>query len=140
MIAIYGFHNVLTDKQLVLLVSTVYAGTVLHVIFKFLVNSYWIYEMSRYVARHGINGPKAWLRSHVERDIHARFLQMTWLSRMAYRFSGAPNQHQLIETLTHEIWRVVVIKTVAIFVIIGLYIAIFALFTRPILIQEATHS
>lgn len=138
LVAIYGLRGYLREKQLVLVVSTVYAASVLHVGFKFALNAYWIYDLSRYLLRHGVHGPRAWLRSHVAREVHTRFQQMSWLKHLAYKFSGAPRAEDLIEILTREIWKVIMTKVFATVAIIVVYISVFSLHTRPILIQETT--
>ncbi len=138
LVAIYSLRGHLGEKQLVLVISTVYAASVLHASFKFVFNAYWIYDLSWYLLRHGVHGLRAWLRSHVAREVHTRFLQMGWLKRLAYKFSGAPREEDLIEILTREIWKVVMIKVFATVVIIFVYISVFSLHTRPVLIQEVT--
>jgi len=136
--AIYGLHGRLPERELVLVVSTVYAASVLHVGLKFALNAYWIYDVSCYLLRHGVHGPRAWVRSHVAREVHRRFQQMGWLKRLAYAFSGAPRKEDLVEILTREIWQVAVFKVFATVAIIAVYTIVFSLHTRPILVEEAT--
>jgi len=52
LMAIYALRGHLREKQQVLVISTVYAASGLHVGFKFALNSYWIYDLSRYLLRH----------------------------------------------------------------------------------------
>jgi hypothetical protein len=139
LVAIHGLRDRLPGTQLVLVISTVYAASVLHAALKLAANAYWISELSRYLLRHGVHGPKAWLRFYVARTVQTRFQQMGALRRLAYRFSGAPRPIDLIEILTREIWTLVAAKLVAIVVIVVVYIAIFSLYTRPILVKEVTH-
>jgi hypothetical protein len=138
LVAIYGLRGYLPQKQLVLAVSTVYVASVLHVGFKFALNAWWICDLSRYLLRHGVHGPKAWLRAHVAQEVQARFQQMGLLTRVIYLLSGAPAKADLIEILTREIWRVVATKALATLVIAAIYIALFSLYTRPVLMEEAT--
>lgn len=138
LVAIYGLKGHLREKSQVLAVSTVYAASVLHVGIKFALNAWWIYDLSRYLLRHGVHGPREWLRSHVALEVQARFQQMGWLARMAYNFSGVPKKEDLIEILTRKIWKIVMIKVFATVAIIVLYVGVFSLYTRPILIREAT--
>jgi len=138
LVAVYGLRGRLPGKELVLVVSTVYAASVLHVGFKFALNAYWIYDISRYLLRHGVRGPRAWVRSHVAREVHARFQQMGRLKRLVHAFSGAPRKEDLIEILTREIWQVVMFKVFATLVIIVVYTIVFSFHTRPILVEEAT--
>ena len=138
LVAIHGLGGRLPEKQLVLVVSTVYAASVLHVGFKFALNAYWIYDVSRYLLRHGVHGPRAWVRSHVAREVHARFQRMGWLKRLAYAFSGAPRKEDLVEILAREIWRVVMFKVFATLAIIAVYTIVFSLHMRPVLVEEAT--
>lgn len=138
LVAVYGLRGRLPHSQLVLLISTVYAASVLHAAFKLIANSYWIYELSRYLLRHGVHGPKAWLRSHVAREVQTHFRNMGALRRFAYRFSDAPRPQDLIEILTREIWALVAAKLTLLLAVVALYVALFSLYTRPILVEEAT--
>jgi len=83
-----------------------------------------------------MDGPREWLHSHVAREVHTRFQQMGWLKRLVYKFVGTPREEDLIEILTREIWKVIMTKVFATIVIIVVYISVFSLHTRPILIQE----
>ncbi len=139
MTAIYGLRDSLAETQLVLVVSTVYAASVLHAALKLTSNAWWIYDLARYLLRHGVHGPKAWLRFYVTREVRAHFQKMGPLRRLAYRFSSAPRPPDLVEILTREIWKPVAAKVSAIVVIVALYIVMFSLYTRPILVEEATH-
>ncbi len=136
--AFYGLRGHLPHKQLVLVITTVYAGSVLHVLIKCVLNAYWIYDVSRYLLRHGIYGPRAWLRSHIAGEVHARFRQMGFLKRTAYALSGAPKEADLIELLTRDIWKVVLTKALATVAILAIYVMAFTLYTRPVLLEEAT--
>lgn len=138
LLAVFGLRGRLPEPELVLVVSTVYAASVLHVGFKFALNAYWIYDLSRYLLRHGMRGPRAWVRSQVAREVHARFQQMGRLRRLAYVFFGAPRKEDLIEILTREIWQVVMFKAFATLVIIVVYTVVFSFHTRPLLVEEAT--
>lgn len=95
LVAIYGLRGHLPHKQLVLVITTVYAGSVLHVVIKCMLNAYWIYDISRYLLRHGIYGPRAWLHSRIASEVHARFRRMGFLGRLAYRLTGAPGETDL---------------------------------------------
>src|SRR5574341_671239 len=83
LVAIYSLRDYLGEKRLVFVISMVYAASVLHASFKFARNAYWVYDVSLYIWRHGVHGPRAWLRSHVAGEVHARFQQMGWLKRLA---------------------------------------------------------
>jgi hypothetical protein len=136
--AVYGFRDRLPAGELVLVISTVYATSVLHAALKLVTNGYWIYDLSRHLLHHGVHGPKAWLRSQVAREVQADFQQMGVLRRLAYRFSGAPRPGDLVEILTREIWKLVAVKLSTIVAIVALYIALFSLYMRPILVHQAT--
>jgi hypothetical protein len=136
--AVYGLRGHLPAQQLVLVVCSVYAASVLHAGVKLVLNAYWIGDLSRYLLLHGLRGPKAWLRAHVASEVHAHFRQMGLLKRLAYVLSGAPRCDELIELLTREIWKVVATKLFAIVVIVLVYVAVFSLHTRPVLIADAT--
>lgn len=138
MVAVYALRGHLPQRELVLVISTVYAASVLNVCIKFVRNSYWFFDISRYVMRHGVHGPRAWLRSHVAREVQGRFDRMGWFKRLAYAFSGAPKKSELIEILTREIWAVGVVKILATVTLMVVYTAVFTLHIRPILIEETT--
>jgi len=138
MVAAYGLRGRLPHAELVLVISTVYAASVLHVVIKFARNAWWFYDISRYVLRHGVHGPRAWLRSHVAREVQGRFERMGWLKRLAYAVSGAPKKSDLIDILTREIWAVTAVKALATVALIVVYTAVFSLHIRPILIEETT--
>ena len=135
--AVYGLRGRLSTAELMLAVTTVYAASVLHAALKLVTNGYWIYDLSRHMLRHGMHGPKAWLRSHVALEVKSEFQRMGMLRRLVYRLSGAPRPHELIEALTREIWKRVAVKLSAIAGIVALYIALFSFHTRPILLHEA---
>jgi hypothetical protein len=137
--AVYGLRHHLSMSQLVLVVCSVYAATVLHTVLKLVLNAYWLIDLVTYLLRHGLYGPKTWLRAHVTRQVEAHFRQMGIMKKFAYRLSGAPPREELIDLMTHEIWKVVAIKVLAIFAIIIIYLALFSLHIRPILIADTTH-
>jgi hypothetical protein len=64
---------------------------------------------------------------------------MGLIRRLAYVLSGAPPREELIDILTREIWPVVATKFFTIIAIIVVYVAVFSLHTRPLLIAETTH-
>lgn len=137
--AVYGLRGHLPAQQLVFIVCSVYAASVVHAGVKLALNAYWIMDVSRFLLRHGVYGPKAWLRARVAREVDAHFRHMSLLKRLGYRLSGAPGRAELIELLTREIWPVIATKLLTILAIVGVYIAVFSLHTRPVLIAEATH-
>jgi hypothetical protein len=138
LLAVYGLRGRLPPEQVVLAVASVYATSVLHAALKLVTNGYWIYELARYLLRHGWHGPRAWLRAHVAREVESHFRGMGALRRLAYRFSGAPPARDLVEILTRQIWGLVAARVAMLVAVVALYIALFALYTRPILIAEAT--
>lgn len=138
LVVIFGLRNRMPLDQRVLVISTVYAGSVLHTMLKVAANGYWLLEFARYLVRHGMYGPKAWLRMHVAREVHAHFREMGPLRRIAYRFSGAPRPQDLVEIITREIWAVVATKVGTLIVIMAVYAAMFSLYMRPILVEQAT--
>jgi len=138
LVAVYGLRSHLPHKQLVLVITTVYAGSVLHVVIKCMLNAYWIYDISRYLLRHGIYGPRAWLHSHIAGEVHARFRRMGFLGRLVYGLTGAPREAELIELLTRDILKVVLTKVLATLAILVIYVTAFTLTTRPVLLEEAT--
>lgn len=137
--AVYGLRGHLPAQQLVLIVCSVYAASVLHTGVKLTLNAYWILDLGRHLLRYGVYGPKAWLRARVAHEVHTHFGQMALLKRLAYRLSGAPPREQLINMLTREIWPIIATKLLMILAIVVIYIAVFSLHTRPLLIAEATH-
>jgi hypothetical protein len=137
--AVYGLRERLPAQQLVLIVCSVYAASVLHAGVKLALNAWWIADLGRHLLRHGVHGPKAWVRERVAREVHAHFRHMGWLRRLVYPLSGAPRREELIELLTREIWPVVATKLLTILAIVVTYVAVFSLHTRPVLIAEATH-
>ena len=138
LMAVYALRGSLTTDQRVLVVTTVYAAGVLHAALKLLTNVYWIWELSRYLLRHGVHGPQVWLRSRITRDVGAHFRNMGMLRRIAYRFSGAPRPRDLIEILTREIWALVAAKLGLLLAVVVLYVVVFSLYTRPLLVEAAT--
>jgi hypothetical protein len=138
LVAIHGLRDRLTAGQLVLAVTTVYAASVLHATLKFITNGYWIYDLGRHLLRHGLHGPKAWLRAQIAGEVRTYFSRMGVFRRLVYRLSNAPRPDQLVEILTREIWKLIAARLAATVMIIVLYIAVFTLYTRPILIQETT--
>jgi hypothetical protein len=139
LVTVYGLRGRLAHDQLVLVISTVYAASVLHAGLKLLTNGYWIWELSRFLLRHGIHGPKAWLRARITRDVEAHFQNMGVWRRIVYRFSDAPRPRDLVEMLTREIWALVTAKLVMLLAVMALYVVVFSLHTRPLLVEEATH-
>jgi hypothetical protein len=95
--AVYGLHGRLGERQLVLVVATVYAASALHAAIKLILNAWWIADLTRYLWRHGVHGPKAWLHAQVRRQVDAHFVQAGLLRRVAYRLSGAPRPSELAE-------------------------------------------
>lgn len=138
MVAVYGLRGRLPHPDLVLVISSVYAASVLHVCIKFVRNAYWFSDIFRYVMRHGVHGPRAWLRSYVAREVEGRFDRMGWFQRLAYTFSGAPKKSDVIEMLTREVWTVAATRALASAALIVVYIAVFSLHIRPLLIEETT--
>jgi hypothetical protein len=116
----------------------VYVASVLHGGIRVALNAWWIADLAGYLWRHGVRGPKAWVRAQVRRQVDAHFARLGWWRRFAYRFSGAPPPAQLAELITHEVWTVVTARVVATTLVVAAYLAIFVLYTRPILITEAT--
>lgn len=138
LLAVYGLRGRLPHEQLVLAISTVYAAGVLHAALKLATNAWWIAELGRYLLRHGIHGPKAWLRAHVAREVETHFRNMGALRRLAYRFSDAPRPRDLVEILTREIWALVAVKLALLVAVVAVYVALFSLYTRPVLVEAST--
>lgn len=136
--AVYGLRGRLAERELVLVIATVYAASVLHAGIKFALNAWWIIDLTGFLCRHGVHGPKAWLRTQVQGQVEAYFTRMGTWRRFAYRISGAPRPTYLVEMITREVWTVVAARIVATAAILAVYLAIFLLYTRPILIHEAT--
>jgi hypothetical protein len=137
--AVYGLRGHLLHSQLVLVISSVYAASVMHASFKLARNGSRVLDVSRNLLRHGIHAPREWVRSNVARGVEAQFHRMGRLKRLFYWFSGAPSKETLIEKLTGEIWRVVMVKLLLTLAIVVAYVVIFSVCTRPVLIREATH-
>jgi hypothetical protein len=133
-----GLRHRLPQDQLVLVVASVYAASVLHAGLKLVSSASSICELSRCLLQHGVHGPRQYLRSHVAREIHAHFQAMGLWRRLAYRLSGAPHPSDLVEVLTREIWKLVAVRVAALATVVILYIAIFTLYTRPLLLEETT--
>jgi hypothetical protein len=137
--AVYGLRGQVPFQQLVLIVCSVYAASVLHAVIKLALNAWWIVDLGRHLLRHGVYGPKEWLRARVAHEVHAHFERMGLFRRLAYRLSGAPRREELIDILTHELWPVVATKLLTTVAIVVIYTAVFSLHVRPVLVAETTH-
>lgn len=136
--AAYGLRGRVTPHVLELVVTSVYAASILHVMSRFVVNFGLVKEFARHLLLHGWHAPRAWIRTQVAREIDAHLARTGWLVRLVHRLSSGPKREDLIELTTREVWRLVYIRLLLLLFIVTAYILIFNIWTRPLLLKEAT--
>lgn len=136
--AVYGLRGRIAPQTLELVVTSVYAASILHVMARFVMNFGLVLELARHLLLHGWHAPRAWIRTQVAREIDAHLARVGWLTRLVHRLSAGPKREDLIELTTHEVWRVVYTRLLLLLFLVMAYILIFNLWTRPLLLKEST--
>lgn len=138
LIAVYGLHGWTAPGTVELVVTSVYAASVLHFLSRFVSQFSLIRELAAHLFSHGWRAPRAWIRTQVASEIDARMARMGWLTRLVHRLGPGPKREDLIELTTREVWRLVYARLLLLLFMVTAYIFIFNVWTRPLLLREAT--
>jgi hypothetical protein len=137
-IAVYGLQGRTAPGVVVLVVTSVYAASVLHFLTRLVLQFRLVAELATHLLMHGWHAPRAWIRTQVTREIDARLAKMGWLTRLVHRLGPGPKREVLIELTTHEVWRLVSVRLLLLVSMVTAYVFIFNVWTRPLLLREAT--
>ena len=138
LIAVYGLRGRIAPGLVELVVTSVYAASVLHFTSRFVLQFRLMKELAAHLLLHGWHAPRAWIRTQVTREIDARLARMGWLTRLIHRLGPGPKREDLIELSTREVWRLVYARLLLLLFMVTAYILIFNVWTRPLLLREAT--
>lgn len=138
LIAIYGLRGRIAPGTVELVVTSVYAASVLHFMTRFVSQFSLMKELVAHLFLHGWHAPHAWIRTQVAREIDARLARMGWLTSLVHRLGPGPKREDLIELSTREVWQLVYARLLLLLLIVTVYIFIFNVWTRPLLLREAT--
>jgi hypothetical protein len=136
--AVYGLRGRISPGIVELVVTSVYAASVLHFMSRIVLQFRLVTELAAHLLLHGWHAPRAWIRTQVTREIDAHLARMGWLTRLVHRLGAGPKREDLIEFTTHEVWRLVYARLLLLLFIVTAYVFIFNLWTRPLLLSEAT--
>jgi hypothetical protein len=138
LIAVYGLRDRVAPGTVELAVTGVYAASVLHFMTRFVSQFSLMKEIAAHLFLHGWHAPRAWIRTQVTREIDARLAKMSWLTRLIHRLGPGPKREDLIELSTREIWQLAYARLLLLLLIVTVYVLIFNLWTRPLLLSETT--
>lgn len=138
LVAVYGLRDRIAPGMVELVVTSVYAASVLHFMTRFVSQFNLMKELVAHLFLHGWRAPRAWIRTQVVREIDARLARMGWLTRLVHRLGPGPKREDLIELSTREVWQLVYARLLLLLLIVTIYILIFNVWTRPLLLREAT--
>ncbi len=138
LIAVYGLQGRTAPGMVELVVTSVYAASVLHFLSRFVSQFSLMKELVAHLFLHGWRAPRAWIRTQAAREIDARLARMGWLTRLVHRLGRGPKREDLIELTTREVWRLVYTRLLLLLTMMAAYIVIFNIWTRPLLLREAT--
>jgi hypothetical protein len=138
LIAVYGLRGRTAPDTVELVVTSVYAASMLHFLSRFVLQFRLIKELAAHLLLHGWHAPRAWIRTQVIREIDARLGRMSRLTRWIHRLGRGPKREDLIELTTREVWRVVSVRLLLLLSMLSAYIVIFNIWTRPLLLREST--
>jgi hypothetical protein len=136
--AVYGLRGRIAPGMVELVVTSVYAASVLHVVVRFVLQFMLVRELAAHLLAHGWHAPRMWVRTRVAREIDARLARMGWLTRLVHRLGPGPKREDLIELTTREVWQLVYARLFLLLFLVAAYILIFNAWTRPLLLREAT--
>lgn len=138
LVAVYGLRGRIAPGMVELVVTSVYAASVLHVVSRFVLQFRLVREFAAHLLLHGRHAPRAWIRTQVANEIDAHLASMGWLTRLVHRLGPGPKREDLIELTTREVWRLVYARLLLLLFMVMAYIFIFNIWTRPLLLKEAT--
>jgi len=136
--AVYGLQSWLGRHAAAIVITSVYAGSVMHMGFTVLSRYRLVADIARHVARHGWHGPKRWVRTQIARAVENRFVEMNMLQKWAYRVAGGPAPNKLTDAITRQVWPLVAARGTGLVVVVAIYVVVFNLFTRPVLLEHTT--
>lgn len=138
LVVVYGLRGRIAPGMVELVVTSVYAASILHVASRFVLQFRLVREVAAHLLLHGRHAPRAWIRTQVASEIDAHLARMGWLTRWVHRLGPGSQREDLIELSTHEVWRLVYARLLLLLFIVTGYILIFNVWTRPLLLREAT--
>jgi hypothetical protein len=138
LVAVYGLRGRVAPGMVELVVTSVYAASVLHFMSRLVLQFRLVREFAVHLLLHGRHAPRAWIRTQVTREIDARLARMGWLTRWVHRLGPWPKREDLIELTTREVWRLVYARLLLLLLMVTAYIIIFNVWTRPLLLREST--
>lgn len=138
LVAVYGLRGRIAPGMVELVVTSVYAASVLHFMSRLVFQFRLVREIAAHLLLHGRHAPRMWIRTQVAREIDARLARMGWLTRLVHRLGPGPKREGLIELTTHEVWRLVYARLLLLLFMVTAYIFIFNVWTRPLLLRETT--
>jgi len=138
LVAVYGLRSRIAPGMVELIVTSVYAASVLHFASRFILQFRLMKELAAHLLLHGWHAPRAWIRTQVTREIDARLARMGWLTRLVHRLGRGPKREDLIELTTRDVWRLVYARLLLLVFMVTAYIFIFNVWTRPLLLRETT--
>jgi hypothetical protein len=138
LVAVYGLRGQAAPGLVELVVTSIYAASVLHFTLHFVLQFRLMKELATHLLLHGWHAPRAWIRTQVTREIDAHLARMGWLTRLVHQLGPGPKREDLIELSTREVWRLVYARLLLLLFVVTAYILIFNICTRPLLLREAT--
>ena len=138
LIAVYALRGRVAPGAVELVVTSVYAASVLHFMTRLVSQFSLMRELVAHLFLHGWRAPRAWIRTQVAREIDSRLARMGWLTRWVHRLGPGPRREDLIELTTREVWRLVYARLLLLLFMVTAYIVIFNVWTRPLLLRDAT--
>jgi hypothetical protein len=141
--AVYKAGDIFDHQTAVLIICSVYAGSIIHAVWKFGINMRLIITLLK---KYNLN-LKKFVYSEIYEKAHFEAQQklagMGMVGRFFYKLSSGPDATTIALSIAGSaapiIWRRIATKLVMVGLTIGVYIMVFRILVSPFLIQQTTH-
>jgi hypothetical protein len=141
--AVYKARDFFDYQTAVLIICSVYAGSIIHAVLKLIGNLSLIISLLK---RYRLNLKKLVYSEIYEKayyEAQQKLAELGVVGRFFYKLSSGPDATTIALAIAGSaapiIWRRIVTKLVMVGLTIGVYIMVFRILVSPFLIQQATH-
>ena len=138
LLALFSARHAGRQESAILVTTTVYMGTVVRSIFKFIVNLRDLVDFTRYILAYRAQGPHQWVAAQIAPEVHRHYDAMPVWDKVLYVVGGGPSRHQYIELQTRVILDAITRKLVSLLAIFTIYVVLFRFVAAPILMEDTT--